>query len=260
VAEVFRCGHPRSPENTAKNGGKSSTACKQCKSERARGAYQSRLPGRSAPELAGHGQRGCDVEGCRGIHLARGLCRRHYAERKRRGSIGSAPAAAAPCSEHGCDRPAAARSLCKAHYTRARNAGMPRVQQINAGAECSEPGCGQSAHARGQCQAHFNYWRAIERYGVDRAGYDRLVAAQGGRCAICGTADPGPGYERWSIDHDHACCPGSESCGHCVRGLLCRNCNVGLGHFDDDPDRLLAATAYLLSRADVLRMAGGERP
>jgi hypothetical protein len=41
---------------------------------------------------------------------------------------------------------------------------------------------------------------------------------------------------RPSIDHDHACCPGSSSCGRCVRGVVCSRCNTNLAHFE----RLLA--------------------
>jgi len=257
VAETFRCGHSRTPENLAPNG--KGFICRTCKQARVRAAYTSTLASRSAPELVGAGQRGCNVADCQGVHLARGLCRGHYSERKRQGDFGVAPTQAA-CSEVDCSRPALARSFCKRHYTRARRAGLPRAQDVNAGAECAESGCAEPSHAKGLCRQHFNYWRAVERYGIDRVGYERLVQIHSNRCAICGTDSPGAGYDRWSIDHDHGCCPGSESCGRCVRGLLCRNCNVGLGHFNDDPDRLLAAAAYVLSRANVLRAVGGERP
>lgn len=96
-------------------------------------------------------------------------------------------------------------------------------------------------------------WRAANReqvrrtriewqYGLTPERYAEILARQGGRCAICGTDNPG----RWfDVDHDHACCPGQRSCGQCVRGLLCHGCNKGIGQFDDNPDLLLAAVMYL---------------
>jgi hypothetical protein len=30
-----------------------------------------------------------------------------------------------------------------------------------------------------------------------------------------------------------------------MRGVICGACNIGIGHFDDDPDRLLRGGAYL---------------
>lgn len=62
-------------------------------------------------------------------------------------------------------------------------------------------------------------WR---RYKLTIDGYETLLAIQGGRCAICGTK---PGKTRLAVDHNHLCCPGRNSCGNCIRGLLCGTCN-----------------------------------
>jgi len=76
---------------------------------------------------------------------------------------------------------------------------------------------------------------------------EALLAEQGGRCAICRSTDPKTHHGQWHIDHDHACCPDivKHTCGKCVRGLLCQKCNLGIGLFDDDADRLEAAIRYL---------------
>jgi hypothetical protein len=75
------------------------------------------------------------------------------------------------------------------------------------------------------------------KYGVSIAEYERRVEAQGGRCAICFTDVPGTKKQYWLVDHNH-------STGQ-VRGLLCDNCNKGLGHFRDNPLFLASAIEYL---------------
>lgn len=90
------------------------------------------------------------------------------------------------------------------------------------------------------------------KYGISLVRYNELLSEQGGGCAICEATKPGGRGRRFHVDHDHACCPGGRSCGKCVRGLLCHACNVGLGAFGDDVERLTSAMAYLLSRRDVL--------
>lgn len=80
----------------------------------------------------------------------------------------------------------------------------------------------------------------LKEYGIDLAEYRRLLVTQNFRCAICG----GEGFlmreHHWCklvIDHDH-------KTGQ-VRGLLCHNCNRGLGLFHDSPATLVAAADYL---------------
>ncbi len=75
------------------------------------------------------------------------------------------------------------------------------------------------------------------RHGVPRGTYAAMLAAQDGRCAICGTADPGPRTRRFHLDH----CHGTNQ----VRALLCYARNVGLGAFRDNPVLLVSASVYL---------------
>lgn len=83
------------------------------------------------------------------------------------------------------------------------------------------------------------------KYGITPEQYDSMVASQEGRCAICQRAEPEIGARGLAVDHDHSCCPGNYSCGACVRGLLCSDCNVAIARFADDPARLGAAMNYL---------------
>lgn len=74
------------------------------------------------------------------------------------------------------------------------------------------------------------------RYNLEEDELKELYGIQGGKCAICD--DPIQLMaKKTHIDHDH------ES-GQ-VRGILCLGCNLGLGHFRDDPQRLQKAITYL---------------
>lgn len=91
--------------------------------------------------------------------------------------------------------------------------------------------------------------RRLTEYGITQRDYDRMLAEQGGGCAICGATESGKG-SRLHVDHDHSCCPDAiRSCGRCVRGLLCMKCNQGLGQFGDDANLLLTAVVYLTGRS-----------
>lgn len=65
------------------------------------------------------------------------------------------------------------------------------------------------------------------RYGLSKEGFDRILAAQGGKCKICKQVPDSK--VQWRVDHNHACCPDNRSCGKCVRGILCGDCNIMVG-------------------------------
>lgn len=84
----------------------------------------------------------------------------------------------------------------------------------------------------------------LAKFGITVERYDELLAQQGGGCAICGSP---PLEKALAVDHDRSCCPGERSCGECIRGILCQNCNIGISMFKDDPDIMLAAIGYLIA-------------
>ena len=72
-------------------------------------------------------------------------------------------------------------------------------------------------------------------YDMSVEDYDSLVQKQNGVCAIC--KEPERRHPHLLVDHNH-------ETGK-VRGLLCDNCNKGLGHFKDNLGKLLKAVGYL---------------
>lgn len=74
------------------------------------------------------------------------------------------------------------------------------------------------------------------KYGLTLADYDALRQRQENRCGSCGDEFK-PGLNRVSVDHCHKT--------GVVRGLLCNNCNLGIGRFKDSPRRLRLAAQYM---------------
>jgi len=74
------------------------------------------------------------------------------------------------------------------------------------------------------------------KFGITLDDYNKMFAEQGGCCAICG--DHQSNHQRaFAVDHCH-------DTGK-VRGLLCINCNTGIGKLNDDPALLRIAISYL---------------
>lgn len=85
-------------------------------------------------------------------------------------------------------------------------------------------------------------------HGITVDQYQEMHDAQGGKCDICGkpetkTGGRSKGILPLSVDHCHKTRQSGASKG--IRGLLCQACNIGLGKFDDDPELLRRAAAYL---------------
>lgn len=60
------------------------------------------------------------------------------------------------------------------------------------------------------------------KYGLTIEDYVRLLEKQGGKCALCGRSGTGRRTTKnYNVDHNHL--TGK------IRGLLCHQCNLGLG-------------------------------
>jgi hypothetical protein len=191
-------------------------------------------------------ERSCTAPGCDSDRvIARGYCPKHYAKFRKYGT--PAPltfvAPAKLCAFWDCGRSAGRHDYCKAHMRQLRSTGevWSLLEQ-----ECIH--CGASLPAKGgrrptYCQQCRQFLSAI-KHGISADTYKERAAEQGWKCAICASTSPG-GKGNLHVDHDHGCCPGSYSCGKCMRGLLCHLCNTGLGLMRDNPSILRAAAEYL---------------
>jgi len=87
------------------------------------------------------------------------------------------------------------------------------------------------------CRSCYSNRKTMERRGKYRAMISdeklKEILLHFRFCTICGKT------EKLNVDHDHE--------RKIIRGLLCNNCNLGLGHFKDDPQLLEFARIYLLS-------------
>jgi hypothetical protein len=74
------------------------------------------------------------------------------------------------------------------------------------------------------------------KYSVSKEIRDQMLVEQDNKCAICRVS--------LSTDGGHTHTDHNHQTGK-IRGILCTNCNRGLGHFKDSGDNLQAAIEYL---------------
>ena len=83
------------------------------------------------------------------------------------------------------------------------------------------------------------------KFGLTQAGYDALLEAQGGGCAVCGEK-PTEG-KSFHVDH----------LGDDVRGILCVRCNNALGQIKESAE--LASTLRITSTRVASSLATSTR-
>ena len=75
----------------------------------------------------------------------------------------------------------------------------------------------------------------LRKYGLSYNDWLIMWESQEGKCAICGESFKNPAST--CVDHDH----NTDE----IRGLLCTQCNAGIGLLHDSPEMLIKAAEYL---------------
>lgn len=169
----------------------------------------------------------CLIDGCAKRRVGWGYCRLHYSRLKRTGALIPSQRSQARAETIAAD---GTRLCFKCGERKPFNARyFPLDHRRGRG-------------LKGTCRACLK--KAIKNatlkrsYGIDLQQYLAVLAAQNGRCAICGVAFADRSkHLRPHVDHDH-------HSGR-VRGLLCHNCNVLLGHARENSEVLRLALRYL---------------
>lgn len=147
-----------------------------------------------------------------------------------------------------------ARKLCRNHYGQHRYHGtldqisgplpvkhsLTNIDGTTLTATCAICGDGVSIYAHGTRPNGETRWRCLVkgRELWNKPNLDARISfleSQGGLCAICGRSESLE--QALALDHCH-------KTGR-LRGLLCMQCNTGLGMFRDNPETLQAAIDYL---------------
>lgn len=94
--------------------------------------------------------------------------------------------------------------------------------------------------ARIQARKYARRVHLKKRYGISEKDYNGRLAEQNDVCGICYRPESrkvSGTIAKLSVDHDH-------KTGR-LRGLLCSECNAGLGKFGDDPELIRKALAWV---------------
>lgn len=151
-------------------------------------------------------------------------------------------------SEAGRDKWGQALWLCKCDCGNERTVTGGNLRHRGDNQSC---GCGKAERFRktytthGQSQTteyrkQQDFLKRFRKYGITPEEFDAMKNKQEFRCAICGVVPDSKNSrarDGFSIDHCHV--------SGRVRGLLCLNCNTGIGMLKESEEILKAAIKYL---------------
>ena len=213
--------------------------------------------------------------------LARGLCQPCYHRLRRSGSVQRVNVPRiGHCRHPGCTKPIDSKGLCQRHYAQADHPAKASWKLLRSRWPGEFPAHWESFQAFvdevGSRPSPAHQLRRKDRtkpwsrdnvqwlirvpdpkgpdytrdaslrlkYGITSKDYERMLKAQGGRCALAPACHSKAGHHlrsgkaaRFAVDHDHHT--------GIVRGLLCLNCNRGLGYLQSNSALLRKAADYL---------------
>lgn len=201
----------------------------------------------------------CRVPECPYVVETQGMCSKHYQQfhyestrgatktkknRKNR-DITGAPLDLR-CTFEGCSRKEFNPGLCAGHYYQKLKTGV--LRPLHERLPCPVRGCEDTYSAlKGKNNVCIRHSALGIKYNLSEK--DLVTLLEPGVCS-----NPGCGSAvRLHVDHDHNCCPydkkfptvTQKSCGECVRGILCSNCNSALGMLKENPRAIRGLLEYL---------------
>lgn len=161
------------------------------------------------------------------------------------------------CLVEECGRKILAKKLCSGHYNQVEKYGSVRTKIIREWGGSARDASNNKLCYRCDMYMHEKYFQksksmsdGLSKYckictvssnhGLTRDMFDKIIIDQSGLCKICLRQLKAP-----TIDHDHNCCGGTYSCGYCVRGIICRDCNSAIGLAGDSPETLNRMAQYI---------------
>lgn len=144
-----------------------------------------------------------------------------------------------PCSIKDCGKPHYAKTYCRVHYARLiRNGTTDALWTPLTNTEKRvKPYKLTINHPNGKTYEydrlrHYNRKTYLKQnYNLDIEDYERM--SKDG-CQVCKEESD----VNLHVDHDHNCCPGTKSCGKCVRGIVCPRCNMLVDRYERGKIRL----------------------